>query len=161
MAQIDIKKKLTCAFGIKAPLIHTLVIENGGRVYSGRLVGIANGTKTGVSEFGEWTCLVGSFQFTDRFGVASRAVQAFGPDVVISPVVAALESGAVNVNVAVDVYAVRDEKSPVGFVYTCASAIEESASDPLQLLLAQANAVPMPTALPAPEKKAPGRPSKG
>lgn len=152
MAQIDIKKKVTSAFGQKAPIVHAAIIEAGGRLYSGRLVGIASGIKTGVTEYGEWTALIGQFQFTDRFGNTVRAVQAFGPDIVIMPTVAALQAGAKSVNVAVDVFGVIDDKSPVGWSYTCASAIAESETDPLALLLAAASevAAPAPIALPAP-----------
>lgn len=149
MAQMDIKKKVTCAFGIKAPGVLALVIANGGRVYSGRLVGIASGTKSGVTEYGEWTALIGQFAFTDRFGNATRAVHAFGPDLVIAPAAAALGAGASAVNVAVDVYAVADEKSPVGWSYVAQSAIEADDTDPLAMLMNKAAAVPMP-ALTAP-----------
>lgn len=158
MAQIDIKKKVTSAFGMKAPAVLVAITEAGGRLYSGRLVGIASGIKSGVTEYGEWTALIGQFQFTDRFGTVTRAVQAFGPDIVILPVVAALQSGAKSVNIAADVFGVADEKSPVGWSYTCSSAIEESDSDPLALLLATASAVEMPK-LTAPT--APTAPAKG
>jgi len=158
MSQIDIKKKVTCAFGMKAPAVLVALTEAGGRLYSGRLVGIATGTKSGVTEYGEWTALIGQFQFTDRFGAATRAVQAFGPDIVILPAVAALNGGAQSINVAVDVYAVADAKSPVGWSYTCASAIEESETDPLALLLKSASAVAAPIALAAPV--APAKPAK-
>lgn len=144
MAQMDIKKKVTCAFGIKAPGVLALVIEGKGRVYSGRLIGIATGTKTGVTEYGEWTALIGTFAFTDRFGTVVRAVQAFGPDLVIAPAAAALASGSKGVNIAVDVYAVADDKSPVGWSYVAQSAIEEDESDPLMMLMNKASAVPMP-----------------
>lgn len=153
MAQIDIKKKVTSAFGMKAPAVLVAITEAGGRLYSGRLVGIASGIKEGVTEYGQWTALIGQFQFTDRFGIVTRAVQAFGPDIVIMPAVAALQSGAKSVNIAVDVFGVADDKSPVGWSYTCGSAITESETDPLALLLSAASqvAAPEPVALPAPQ----------
>lgn len=134
-----IVKKVTCAFGLKAPAILKLVLEHPQkRPYSGRLVGIATGVKEGVSQHGEWSSLLGSFQFTSNTGEVLRAVQAFGPDLVILPIVAALRGGQQSVNVAVDVYARPSEKSPVGWEYVCESAIEAEDTDPLSLLLSRA-----------------------
>lgn len=144
----QIVKKVTCAFGMQAAKVLKLVLEHPQRrPYAGRLVGIATGTKEGVSQHGAWVSLLGSFQFTSPEGEISRAVQAFGPDLVILPVVAALKGGQQSVNLAVDVYAIESEKSPQGWTYVCESAIEEQDSDPLALLLAKATPRP---ALPAP-----------
>ena len=152
MSAATIVKKVTCAFGIPAPKVMALVLAHPEkRPYAGRLIGIATGTKTGVSQYGDWTCLVGSFQHISPDGVITRAVQAFGPDLVIQPAVAQLASGAQSVTVAVDVFAVESEKSPTGWAYVCSAAIEETESDPLTLLMSKTTARPI--ALPAPAAK--------
>lgn len=143
-----IVKKVTCAFGMPAPKVLALVLAHPNkRPYAGRLVGIATGTKSGVSQFGDWTCLVGTFAFTNPDGEVTRAAHAFGPDLVIGPLAAALAAGQQSVTVAVDVFAVPSEKSPTGWTYVAEAAIEETESDPLALLMAKTTARP---ALPAP-----------
>lgn len=144
-----IVKKLTAAFGIPAPKVLALVLAHPQkRPYAGRLVGIASGIKTGVSQFGDWTCLVGMFQHISPDGEITRASQAFGPDLVIDPVVAQLAGGAQSVTIAVDVFAVESEKSPTGWTYVAEQAIEETETDPLVLLMNKTTARPL--ALPAP-----------
>lgn len=144
-----IVKKVTCAFGMPSPKVLALVLaQPEKRAYAGRLVGIAVGTKTGLSQFGDWTALVGTFQFTAPDGTVTRAAQAFGPDLVIQPVAVQLASGLQSVTVAVDVFAEQSEKSPTGWHYTCSAAIEEQENDPLALLMAKTTA--RPVALPAP-----------
>ena len=138
-----IQKKVTCAFGLPAPKVLALVLAHPQkRPYAGRLIGIATGSKSGVSQYGDWTALIGSFQFVNPEGEIVRAVQAFGPDLVIQPVVAQLASGSQSVTVAVDVFAVPSEKSPAGWNYVCSAAIEETETDPLALLMAKTTARP-------------------
>ncbi len=145
-----IQKKVTCAFGIPSPKVLALVLAHPEkRAYAGRLIGIATGTKSGVSQYGDWTSLIGSFQFTSPEGETVRAVQAFGPDLVIQPVVAQLASGSQSVTVAVDVFAVPSDKSPTGWNYVCSTAIEETESDPLALLMAKTTARPVLLAVPS------------
>lgn len=151
---MDIVKKVQA--NNNKPAAKTLVDVNnaGGRLYCGRLVGIASGIKTGTSQYGEWTSLVGSFVWTDRNGVTTRAAQAFGPDVLIMPVVSALNAGQPAANIAADVYVVESDDSPVGFSYVVQSAIEQTIeTDPVLALMQQATPVPQ---LAAPQTKGKG-----
>ena len=146
-----IVKKLTASFGIPTPKVLALVLAHPQkRPYAGRLVGIASGHKSGLSQFGDWTCLVGMFQHISPTGEVTRAAQAFGPDLVIGPIVAQLANGAQSVTVAVDVFAVESEKSPTGWTYVAEQAIEETETDPLVLLMAKTTARPLALNAPAP-----------
>ena len=146
-------KKVTIATGqATAKTMQSLAANGGKPLYVGRLVGVACDTKTGTSQYGEWTALVGDFIKTTPDGETERAPQAFGPDMVISPVVGALKMGGGAVNVAVDVYVVHDEKSPVGFAYRTENVIPDQEDSPMARLLALASAKAMP-ALTAPAAK--------
>lgn len=146
---MDIVKKITVA-GAKLAAVNAA----SGRLYMGRLVGIATGTKTGVSQYGEWTALIGDFALIQPDGTMVRAPMAFAPDLVLMPVVSALAANGGSVDVAVDVYACADTKSPCGFSYRAQSAVPETAeSSPLVRLMA--------TATPLPQIAAPAKAKKG
>lgn len=146
-------KKVTIAAGQAAAATVTKLANNKGEpLFIGRLIGIATGVKEGASNYGEWVSLIGDFVKTAPDGEVTRAMQAFGPDMVILPVASALKGGAGVVNVAVDVYAVLDEKSPVGFSYRTDNVIAETEESPMQRLLALAQGKQLP-ALAAPAKK--------
>ena len=148
-------KKVTIAAGqATATTVKQLAALQGQPLFIGRLIGVAHGIKTGTSAYGEWTSLIGDFTKTTADGTTERAMQAFGPDMVVAPVAAALAAGGSAVNVAVDVYCVLDEKSPVGFSYRTENVIADTEESPMARLLALSAAKPMPVAaLPAPAKK--------
>lgn len=141
---MDIVKKVTIA-GAKLAAVNAA----NGRLYMGRLLGVATGTKTGTSQYGEWTALIGDFCRISPEGEHTRAPQAFAPDMVMFPIVAQLNSAGGSVDVAVDVYACVDTNSPCGFSYRAQPVIPETQENsPLARLMAAAS--PMP-ALAAPK----------
>ena len=114
------------------------------------VVGIARGTKTGQSTYGEWTALTGDFVATamvgEKKGQRFRTGQLFLPDVVLNMITAAIDgkSGvefAFNIGItAADTEGERP--SATGYEYTADFLTEPAENDPLAGLVA---------ALPAPE----------
>lgn len=107
------------------------------RVLICTVVGIATGTKHGVSDYGEWTALIGSFRATSKIGDEKTmdSPQLFMPDVAQMPISAALEGGANMAEFAVGIIAVEDEESATGYVYECENLAPSSDVDPLDRLM--------------------------
>lgn len=123
------------------------VLAANGKLFIGRVAGIATGTKEHVhATYGLSIGLVGAFRVRYPDGSEVSAPVAWGPDVLIEPVVSALKAGAMSVNVLADVYAVTSESSPVGFMYVLETHGDEE-SDPVAALMATMPEMP---ALPAP-----------
>lgn len=138
-------KKLTIALHQPAPTTVRQILANGDQpLYVGRLVGIATGQKSGIAQYGEWFALVGDFVKTAPDGTIERAPLAFGPDLVIEPVRMQLAASGGVCNVAVDVFAVIDEKAPSGFAYRARSVIPDAEDSPMARLLAMAGATARP-----------------
>ena len=141
---MDIVKKVSIA-GAKLAAVNAA----NGRLYMGRLLGVATSTKTGTSQYGEWTALVGDFCRISPDGEQTRAPLAFAPDLVMMPIVSQLAATGGAIDVAVDVYACADTHSPCGFSYRAQPVIPETVENsPLARLMAAAS--PMP-ALAAPK----------
>jgi len=135
---MDIVKKVSIA-GAKLAAVNAA----NGRLYMGRLLGVATGTKTGTSQYGEWTALLGDFCRISPDGEQTRAPLAFAPDLVMMPIVSQLATTGGAIDVAVDVYACVDTNSPCGFSYRAQLVIPETAENsPLARLMAAASPMP-------------------
>lgn len=114
------------------------LFKNGNtRVLVCTIVGVATGTKHGVSDYGEWTALIGSFRGTSKIGEEKtmNSPQLFMPDVAQMPISAALEGGASMAEFAVGIIAVEDDESATGYVYECENLAPSTDVDPLDRLM--------------------------
>ncbi len=122
------------------------VVKAGGRLFVGRVAGLATGTKENVHpQYGLSVGLIGAFRAIMADGVEISAPVVWGPGVLIEPVAAALKGGAENVAIQADVYAVTSETSPVGYMYVLETHGDET-TDPIAQLM---NGMPT-LSLPAP-----------
>lgn len=98
------------------------------------IIGVAIGTKSGTSDFGDWTSLVGQFEATNlETGERFASANAFLPDVAQGLVEAQLaQEGTQQVQFAFIVGAKADEGSPVGYSYTAQPILPPDAKDPLE-----------------------------
>lgn len=129
--------------------------DNGTNIPLMRIVGNATSMKSGVSNYGEWTKLLGDFICISLLdSKATRSAQLIMPNVAQNLVTAAMMSAdTANAAFAFDVIVEVSEKSSVGYTFKAASLIAPSESDPLLMLASQISA-PMPQlAIPAPSKK--------
>ena len=118
-------------------------------------LGIATKTKSGQSDFGEWTALVGQFEATNiSDGVVSQAPQCFLPEPLNSMLAESLmelddDDNRVNSSVqfAVEV-GIKPSDVPIGYEYTTKEIVEADTADPLAALRDAAV-----KSLPAPAKK--------
>lgn len=118
-----------------------------------RFFGTANGTKHGVSDFGEWTCLTGQFRAVNLdTGETFDSGVCFLPDVAQDLIIGALGSGSVDF--AFDIGVVLDDDSATGYVYTASPLLQEE-NDPISRLEAKIAALALPA--PAPEEKKKGK----
>lgn len=94
-------------------------IPTGGELALCRLAGVARGVKSGMSQYGNWDCLVGDFAGTNKetgeITVASSCIVpgAMGDALVSALNAAQLEDAAAEVSFSVDVFAkvsARDDK---------------------------------------------------
>lgn len=131
------------------------VYANGETVWVAEVIGLARGTKTGTSNYGEWTALMGDFyarplvgdkadkvddkgEVTET-GTRYRTGQLFLPDVALNlivPVVDTLDKGAA-VEVAFKIGITANEESNFGYDYTAAFLVEPEENDPLSMLAAK------------------------
>ena len=97
------------------------------------IIGVAIGTKSGTSDFGDWTCLVGQFEATNlETGAVMASANAFLPDVAQGLIEAQLaQEGTQQVQFAFVIGARVDESSPVGYSYTAQPVLAPDAKDPL------------------------------
>jgi hypothetical protein len=116
------------------------------------VIGVAIGTKSGTSDFGDWTSLVGQFEATNmETGERLSSANCFLPDVAQGLVEAQLaQEGTQQVQFAFVIGAKADEGSPVGYSYTAQPVLAPDAKDPLAELRGSVNAL----ALEAPKAKA-------
>lgn len=147
MAQV---KKLSVAKVFGKVDLEALIKADGQRMHCGRYMGIASGVKTGVSDYGVWKALTGSFEGVSPDGEVSAAPYLFLPEVAQIPIELALAAGSQAVSFAVDVFVKYAKDSQTKYEYTFESVIPPSQDDPMQKLKAQVAAL----ALPAPTKAA-------
>lgn len=116
-----------------------------------QVFGQATGTKGGTSDYGDWECLLGSFEATNlENGDTFRAAQLFMPDVAHEPIAQAIKLATNGiVDFAVEIIAVKDSESSVGYSYSMKPLVDAEESDPLKILREKAQ-----KQLAAPEVKA-------
>lgn len=126
-----------------------------------RVFGMAVGTKTGTSAYGEWTALVGRFKAVNlATGEESEAAQLFLPEVALIPLKVALaQAGNQAVTFAVDIFVKKSTNTKPGGVpyeYTFENVRPVEEDDPLVRLEAEiaknAPALPAPAAGKKPKK---------
>ena len=110
------------------------------------IIGVAIGTKSGTSDFGDWTCLVGQFEATNLdTGAVMASANAFLPDVAQGLIEAQLaQEGTQQVQFAFVIGAKADEQSPVGYSYTAQPILPPDAKDPLEDLRKSVLAIAAP-----------------
>lgn len=117
----------------------------------GRFFGSASGTKTGVSDFGEWTALTGQFRaISAETGETFDSGVCFLPDVALDLILGQLNSGARVVDFAFDITAVLDKTVQIGYSYRAAPILEMNTDSSIARIEAQLEKM---AALPAPGKK--------
>lgn len=101
-----------------------------------QVFGQVTGTKGGTSDYGDWECLLGNFEATNmETGETFRAAQLFMPDVAHEPIAQAVKLSSNGlVDFAVEIIAVKDAESSVGYVYSMKPLIQAEESDPLKAL---------------------------
>lgn len=150
---MEIVKKLTVG-----KLVGKFVrdLPDNGTLELGQVVGLVRGTKSGTSNFGDWTALTGDFVFAPSHGPEKgkqfRSGTLFVPDVVldlVTPIAMGLDRGGA-VEIAFSIGAKADDKSTVGYTYTANFLRDPAENDPLlSLVNSTINKTP---ALSAPEK---------
>lgn len=105
-------------------------------VYLAQMVGVATNIKTGTSNFGDWTALLGSFQATVmETGVTVRSGQMFLPDVALNLILPALkDANNKGVEFAFNIGVKADEASKTGYIYVAEPIFEASENDPLEMI---------------------------
>jgi hypothetical protein len=102
---------------------------NGSTAHLYSVVGIMAGIKTGQSDFGPWTKLIGEFVATLPDGTQFSSAQCFLPNFVTDQAVAAFQSGEGRaVDFGFDIGVLRIDDAAVGYEYTATPrvAIEQS-----------------------------------
>lgn len=148
MPQINLIKKISIAKVIGGkPKIASIVKffdenKTASSMVLARFYGSAVGTKTGVSDFGEWTCLTGQFRAINKTtGESFDSGICFLPDVALDLVVGALGQGSVDF--AFDIGVVLDDDSATGYVYTAIPLMQEE-SNPISRLEEKLAALALP-----------------
>lgn len=150
---VNLQKKISIAkvFGKINSAVISKQGENG-TLKLMRVLGAANGVKSGVSDFGEWRALAGQFRATNiSTGEVFDSAVCFLPDVALELVIAQLEGGAKGVEFAFDISAVLDETVAVGYSYRASPLIQSEEESPISRLEAKMAALSLPA--PAENKK--------
>lgn len=121
-----------------------------------RVFGIATGTKSGTTNFGDYTALQGQFRAVHPVtGETHDAATLFLPDIALLPITAALASGAQGVEFAIvvsAVYVAEKEGFKAGgspYEYTFENLLPMGGDDPLARLQGKLQALAAPAADPA------------
>lgn len=146
--KIAIVKKLSAKVLVGNVKTYIKDLQPGQSVDLFRVVGIANKTKTGTSNYGDWEALLGNFIAEALVGAKKdqryRTGQLFLPDVVLN-MVTPLIDGKSAVQMGFVVSAIADDDSNTGYIYSADFLMEPEENDPLEAL--------MKKALPAPAEK--------
>ena len=107
--------------------------EDGTIVNLYTVIGVAVGTKSGTSDFGDWTGLVGQFEAVNlETGEKFASANLFLPDVAQGLIEAQLANAENHqVQFAFVIGAMADSNSPVGYAYTAQPILQPDAKDPL------------------------------
>ncbi|MGV0999690.1 MAG: hypothetical protein ACOYBQ_10220 [Fluviibacter sp.] len=120
-----------------------------------RVAGQAVGTKSGDSNYGTWTALVGSFvAIHPETGEQSEAAQLFLPEVALIPIQVALASAnARAIDFAIELQVKASENTKPGgspYEYTFTNLMAPAENDPMAKLRNLLTAGDKPAALPGP-----------
>lgn len=133
-------------------------VKEGEIVNLARIVGVANGFKTGQTDKGEYIKLLGEFRAVNLIDHSDyQAPQAIIPSFIAENFVPALQASG-TVEFAIEVNAKRDDSSVTGYTFVMTPLIESKPSDRMRELLAIAGKglpalpAPAPTPSPAPAK---------
>jgi hypothetical protein len=134
-----------------------------------RVIGQAVGTKSGESNYGAWTCLVGQFKATNpETGETSEAAVLFLPDVALVPLQVALAQGDTKgVAFAIDIFVKAATNTKPGgsvYEYSFENVLPPAENDPIRQLEEKiaSLALPAPTHAAEAEKTAlPAHAGKG
>lgn len=118
-----------------------------------RLFGLAVASKSGTSQYGDWTALVGQFEATNPdTGEVVQSSQAFLPEIALVPILTALaQEGTRGVQFAIRIFVKAATNTKPGgsvYEYTYENILPPSDNDPMAQLRA---AVSEHLALPAPD----------
>lgn len=120
-------------------------MDHGASVAVLRVVGVANGVKRGTSDYGDWEALVGMFKATNLItGENHRSSKCFLPDVATDMIASVVSNGS-PVEFAIDIHAVVDDESQLGYTYAVHPLLEPGEDDAIARLEKHL-ALPAPTA---------------
>lgn len=110
-----------------------------------QVMGVATGIKTGESDKGPWTALLGSFQAINmQSGNVYRSGVCFLPNIVLNLILPKLlEKESKSIEFAFNIGVAPDEESAVGYVFIAEPIFDAAENDPLEMLTKK---------LPAPKK---------
>jgi len=110
--------------------------EEGKTEWLCQIVGVAQGIKTGRSDFGDWTALTGAFQGSNmETGVVTRSGVCFLPDVALNLITPGLmQKETKGIEFAFNIGVKADEDSTTGYVYVCEPIFDAAENDPLEML---------------------------
>lgn len=114
-----------------------------------RVWGIAVGKKTGVSNFGPWVAISGSFEAVNiESGALYQGTQLFLPDAVTSQILVGLDAAQKNdagatLQFALEV-GIKYSDVPIGYEYTVRPLVKPQGGDPLAAIREQVKALPAP-----------------
>ena len=144
---MKILKKVSAAtvFGDVKKLRATAEKGGGESVPVMRVMGVAIGTRTGTSQYGDWISLRGQFSATNlETGEEFRGSSLFVPDELTDMIAAQLSQDVKSVEFAVDI-GVRESDAVIGYEYTVEPLIEPAENDPLKSIAAR---IDLPEKLP-------------
>lgn len=102
------------------------------------VVGVASGTKSGSTDFGDWRALTGNFAAQNLVtGEKFRSGVCFLPDVALDPIVGQLDSGATGIQFGWVIGIKGDDSVQCGYTYYARPLIEADENDPLEQLTAK------------------------
>jgi len=104
--------------------------------YLVQMVGIATSIKTGTSNFGDWTALLGSFQATNmETGETVRSGMLFMPDVALNLIIPSLNNkDNKGVEFGFNIGVKKDAASSVGYIYVAEPIFDAAENDPLEMI---------------------------
>jgi len=124
------------------------------------IVGIATGTKTGTSNFGDWTALTGNFIASTESKETGEELRfrtgvLFLPDVALFLITPALEQAGkgAQIQFGFRIGVIKDDATAPGYSYVAESLIEPTENDPLELLAAKSLPAPASAQKTLDEKK--------
>ena len=99
--------------------LRSLVENQKGAVFIGRIKGFSTSFFTGLSKHGEWVGFKGDFVAVNKDGEIFDGGTLFAPAEISRPLTERHKSGADQVLVEADIYAQENEDSAVGYIYVC------------------------------------------